>query len=242
MFIALSCSIFFPLIWIILSARKPVSSGLFCHTWLNNQSITSCHKTQSQNHIVHPAGQTPPQLWCSTQQQLEPLKLQQHSNEDKKPRDGVWVLWSEWFISGHTRSGTEEQGTKPVAPHGSEQKGEQGFYSEQSASGSTKESPGPGSSSPDMTKVARKHNTVLHPAARCCVFSRVCAVTWSKTRGGSLPSGIFCWCCLVVLYRKTTMNQKWETKKDYKDYKWTFPFTGVPRYIFISVNIFRKKS
>lgn len=176
--IALPCSIFFPLIWTILSARKPVSSGLFCHMWLNNQSITSCHKTRSQNHIVHPAGQTAPQLRCSTQQQLEPLRLQQHSNEDRKPRDGVGVLWSEWFISGHTEVAPRSREPR-LWPHRVQSRKESRDLIQ-----SSQHQVQPGSSSLCMTKVARKHNTVLHPAARCCVFSRPCAVTWSKPGGG----------------------------------------------------------
>lgn len=88
---------------------------------------------------------------------------------------------------------------------------------------STKESPGPGSSSPCTTKVAREYNTVLQPAAGCCVFSRPCAVTWSKPGGGSFAF----WDLLLVLPCSPL-------QEDYKDeHTPLLVFPDVPLYLLI---------
>lgn len=76
------------------------------------------------------------------------------------------------------------------------------FRAVSSAPGSTKESPGPGSSSCTCQGNGKGVQHLLHPAAGWSGFSRLHAVTQSKPGGGSLPFGIF-WCCPVVLYRKT---------------------------------------
>lgn len=76
-------------------------------------------------------------------------------------------------------SGVEEQRTEPVALCGSEQRGGQGCYSEQSVAHQVQ---------PrglhvlaafllELPRKARQRSTVLHHAAGCCVFSRPDAVT-----------------------------------------------------------------
>lgn len=73
----------------------------------------------------------------------------------------------------------EEQGTKPVSPRGSEQKGGQGFYSEQSAVQQVQPRGFEVQAAfvLEPPREARQCSTVLHHGAGCYVFSRPNAVT-----------------------------------------------------------------
>lgn len=129
------------------------------------------------------------------------------------------------------RSGTEEQRTKAVAPQGSEQKGEQGSYSEQSAPGSTRQL---------FSLYDQGGKKAQHCASPCCkmlcLLKALCC-HMKQTRRRSLgSSGIFCWCCLLILYRKTTMTKNERPKKTTKTTNEHFPlllFPDIPLYLLI---------